>query len=40
GGIFEATELALIRALFAGSRWVIVTAKQAKNGAPENQPRS
>jgi hypothetical protein len=38
GGTFEASKLALISALFAGSRWVVVTAKQSTPETLPNQP--
>lgn len=35
GGSLESSKLALMSALFAGSRWVIVTAKSEENIASE-----
>lgn len=36
GGTFEASKLALMSALFAGNRWVMVTAKERATGSVES----
>jgi hypothetical protein len=36
GGTFEASKLALMSALFAGSRWVMVTARESEKGSEDS----
>jgi hypothetical protein len=40
GGTFEASKLALVSALFAGNRWVVVTAKQHINQRSDIVPNA